>query len=141
AIYTREESVKSLAQVRSRLQSLEELDSSYEGFGDGPRAALEWAKGNLQPNEVIAVADAFEVGPEVETALGGWLENRLESLIAGNASSALGAIEQVRKESKGRVAIHLAAEGRDVPHSSAPIETLEELGFQVVGTLSERVQI
>ena len=47
AISEREESVKSLAQVRSRLQSLEELDSSYQGFGDGPRAALEWAKGTL----------------------------------------------------------------------------------------------
>src|SRR6185295_10630279 len=64
-----------------------------------------------------------------------------ESLIAGSASAALGAIEQVRKESKGRVAIHLAAEGRDVPHSSAPVELLEELGFQVIGTLSERVSI
>src|SRR5262249_47058483 len=67
AIYAREESVKSLAQVRSRLVSLEELDSAYEGFGDGPRAALEWAKSNPAGGEVLAVADAFEVGPEVET--------------------------------------------------------------------------
>ena len=86
-----EQAHRALTQVRSRLQSLEELDSSNEGFGDGSKAALEWAKAS-GAGELLALADAYEVSSELDSVIEGWLENRLESLVAVNAKVAVGAL-------------------------------------------------
>ena len=40
----RDESLRSLTQMKSKLQSLQELAEAYEGFADGPKAALEFVK-------------------------------------------------------------------------------------------------
>ena len=78
----RDDASRSLTQLRSRLQSLEELAQAHEGFRDGPKAALDWAKKNGYADRLGALADALDVKPGYELALEGWLEDRLENLVA-----------------------------------------------------------
>lgn len=141
---SREESLRALTQLKSRLQSLEELSLSHEGFGDGPKAALDWAKKSGNHNKILSLADALEVTQGYETALEGWFENRLESLITSDGKIALGAIEQVANDKQGRIAVQLTGAGiqNGADKSAADIsQLLSSAGFKVLGELSEFVGI
>ena len=134
----REESHRSLTKARSRLQSLEELAAAHEGFGDGPKAALDWAKSAGQTDRIRAIADAIDVSAGYEAALEGWLEGRLENLYSDDAQVALQAVSQLRDDKQGRAAIHLARSERGGATSFSDIqESLSASGFEVVGQLSE----
>jgi len=129
----RDEAHRKLTQVRSRLQSLEELAAAFEGFGDGAKAALEWSNGKLS-----AVAEAFDVTTGYETALSNWLENRLENLISNDSETALDAIHQLRDDGSGRVSIYLGTETSTTSKSFGAIQTeLAQAGFEVAGELSQ----
>jgi chromosome segregation protein len=142
---SRDESLRGLTQLKSRLQSLEELSAAHEGFGDGPKAALDWARESGNPGKILSLADALEVTQGYESALEGWLENRLESLISADSAIALEAVQQVSADKQGRVAIQVA--GAPAADASAAIDAkkarsiLEAAGFEVVGSLSEFVGI
>lgn len=141
---TREDSHRSLTQLKSRLQSLEELSLSHEGFGDGPKAALEWAKESGQKDKILSLADALEVNPGFEAALEGWFENRLESLITTDGKLALGAIQQLVEEKQGRIAIQLThgAHSGGANESASDISALlSDAGFEVLGELIDFVGI
>jgi chromosome segregation protein len=145
---TRDDSLRAATQLKSRLQSLEELSASHEGFGNGPRAALEWANewanANGQKAKIFSLAEALEVTPGYENALEGWLENHLESLISTTSAVALQAIEQIRSDRQGRVSIHAvdATPTVSVASLNAPGATsvLENAGFKVLGELSSVVR-
>jgi chromosome segregation protein len=142
---SRDESLRSLTQLKSRMQSLEELSAAHEGFGDGPKAALDWVRENGNQGKILSLADALEVNSGFETALEGWLENRLESLISGEAGLALEAVNQVSNDKQGRVAIHIA-EAQDATAASDMTAgdvraALEGAGFEVEGELTQFVGI
>jgi chromosome segregation protein len=137
---TREHAHRELTRLKSRLQSLEELAAAHEGFGDGPKRALEWARENGK--ELRALADGIEVTPGFEAALEGWLEGRLESLWASDPAVALEAVSYLKSEGQGRAAIELLACG-EVSHARPWQELrteLERVGFECVGPLSESVR-
>lgn len=142
---TRDESLRGLTQLKSRLQSLEELSAAHEGFGDGPKAALDWARESGNQGKIMSLADALEVAQGYESALEGWLENRLESLISAEGALALEAVQQVSADKAGRVAIQVA--GANAMGASAAVDAakarsiLEGAGFEVLGALSEFVGI
>ncbi|MGZ3698909.1 MAG: chromosome segregation SMC family protein, partial [Bdellovibrionota bacterium] len=126
---------KALTQLRSRLTSLEELAASHEGMGDGPKAALDWAKQDHRA--LSALADHLDVKPGYEAALEGWLEKRLENLVAGDAASAFEALAHLKGEKLGRVGIHLfASQGAG---DSSGRKKLEDAGFKVEGMLADFV--
>ncbi|MDR3606091.1 MAG: chromosome segregation protein SMC [Oligoflexia bacterium] len=143
----RDESLRALTQLKSRLQSLEELSAAHEGFGDGPRAALEWAREHGKQGEFFSLAEALEVTPGYESALEGWLENRLESLISLTGDAALQAINQVRSDRQGRVAIQALDATISRSDEAAPLSAqavtsaLRDAGFEVLGELSSLVKI
>jgi chromosome segregation protein len=144
----REDSHRAVTQLKSRLQSLEELSAAHEGFGDGPRAALEWAREAGHENEVFSLAEALEVTPGYESALEGWMENRLENLISVSGGVALEAIEQVRADRQGRVAIQLPecgaaaqTEATDVATAETVLTALRDAGFEVLGELDSFVRV
>jgi chromosome segregation protein len=143
---SRDESHRALTQLKSRLLSLEELDQSHEGLADGPKAALDWAKGNGKGQQLKALTDTLEVANGYESVLESWLENRIENLILQEPELALPLFEQIKKDKQGRVSIQLISKslaqlGSDSEKSFADIKTfLESQGFQVLGTLSQFVQ-
>jgi chromosome segregation protein len=140
---TRDESSRKATQVRSRLQSLEELAAAYEGLGEGPKAALEWARENGHGSDLLPLTDAINVSDEYELALGGLLEKQLENLISREASIAISAIRHVTEAKQGRIAVHVATTNDTQIHGhwSAIQVPLESAGFEILGQLSEHVTI
>jgi chromosome segregation protein len=142
----RDVSHRSLTQLKSKLQSLEELDAAHEGLADGPKAALDWAKANGKSDQIQPLTDALTVTSGYEFVLQSWLENRIEGLISNETAEdsvfLLPLLEQIRQDKQGRVSIQLLNSKEKV--SSKPktafsnIRTvLEEQGFKVLGELSE----
>ncbi len=143
----REQANRVLTQLKSKLQSLEELAAAHEGFGDGPKAALDWAKSGGR--KLLALADTLEVSAGYESAVEGLLEARLESLVAEEASVALQAINEVRENRRGRVAIHIGSldtaptvqePSREFTSYDTLVARLIENGFNVVGKLTDLVK-
>ena len=142
ALRARDEKSRALTQIRSRLQSLKELDSAYEGFGNGPKAVLDWAKSLGAESRLRAVADAIDVSSGYEQALEGWLEGRLENLISEDPDLAIKALERIQKENSGRASIHVAPEApRGTTDFGGISATLEAAGFEVMGDLGRFVRI
>ena len=106
---------------------------------------MDWAKEKGQKDKILSLADALEVTRGYESALEGWFENRLESLIASDRALALEALGQVAADKQGRVAIHLAetadATTGSTKYAAAVRSKLEKAAFDVAGELTEFVNI
>jgi chromosome segregation protein len=139
------ESHNTLTQSKSKLQSLQELAQAYEGFADGPKAALEFLRTGTSGGTVSALADSLEISSELEAALGGWLDNKLEGLISRNTETSLHALDSIRENRQGRAAIHLTAGGVIGTYNSIRFDHISSLlgshGFEVVGELASFVKL
>lgn len=139
------ESEKVLTQLRSRLQSLEELAAAHEGFGDGPKAALEWAAQNGLSRELQAISDSYNVQSGYEPALEAWLESRIEGLFAERAEVAIDALEKLHQEKSGRASVYLsqALSALDEREKSAqPVDfTSMQTGADVSLQTSPRISV
>src|SRR5581483_9348834 len=69
-----EDSSRNVTKLKSKLQSLEELAQAHEGFGDGPKAALDFAKASGFDGAIQAIADGLDVSAGYESALEGWFD-------------------------------------------------------------------
>ena len=141
----RDDAAREVTKLKSRLQSLIELAQAHEGFGDGPKAALDWAKVQGKTETIRALADAWDVDSGFEAALEGWLEDRLEALVATDTDSALEALEALRSESQGRASIFLSQAGYSNQSETAANfqvarDSLVALGLEVEGELSQFVR-
>jgi len=141
----RDEASRAATQMKSRLQSLVELAQAHEGFGDGPKAALDWAKSQGKNETLRALADAWDVDSGFEAALEGWLEDRLEALVATDTDSALEVLEALRSGSQGRASIFLSQAGFSNPSETAANfqvarDSLAALDLEVEGELSQYVR-
>ncbi|OFZ22703.1 MAG: chromosome segregation protein SMC [Bdellovibrionales bacterium GWB1_55_8] len=138
----REDSSRELMQLKSRVQSLEELSSAHEGLADGPKAALEWADANGMSDKLLTLADALEVSNGFDAAVAGWLESRLESLLADDPQVAASALARIRDDKQGRVAIQVGGMVQQLKGNSQQLRgILEDAGFDVVGELSQFVSV
>ncbi len=143
----KEQALRAFTQIKSKLQSLEELDESHEGLADGPKAALDWAKSNGKVDQILALTDVLQVTPGYETVLESWLENQLESLITQDSQVVLPLLEQIQKNKHGRVTIQLTRSPSTKTKGSekkkdlaSDPQGLKALGFEVQGKLSEFVR-
>ena len=142
----KEQALFQFTQLKSKLQSLEELNQSHEGLADGPKAALDWAKSTGKGKELSALTDLLTVSSEYEGVLESWLEKRIESIVLENTEIALPLLEQIQKDQQGRVSLHLVSEllGSSKKSAKAPQDIkslLNQYGFEVKGLLSDHVQI
>ncbi len=140
----RDEAAKKLTQIRSKLQSLEELAAAYEGFGNGPKAALDWARESGNAGKFGAISDLYRVTAGFEAALEGWLEGKLENLFSTDSTVASQALERIQTEKQGRAAIHLPADGRELQaeqDQEAVAAELASSGFEVIGPLKNFIEI
>jgi chromosome segregation protein len=137
-----EDSHRNLTKQRSRLQSLEELASALEGYGDGPRSVLEWAKENGKDSALRALAEGLDVTAGYEAALEGFLEGKLEALATEDATTAIEALRSLAANSKGRAGILVASAKGSAPKGDFASVTgaLSAAGFSIVGPLSEFVR-
>ena len=136
---------RALTQLKSRLQSLEELDQSHEGLGDGPKAALEWARSQGKSPDLSILTDALQVKSGYEAVLECWLEKRIESLILKDSSLVLPLLEEIKKKKQGRISVRIPSlSAHSDPavsqaHFKKVKEFLEDKGFKTLGELSEFV--
>ncbi|MDZ4661778.1 MAG: chromosome segregation protein SMC [Pseudomonadota bacterium] len=103
-----------LNQVISRLYGLEDLQANYEGFEEGVKTVLFWQKqkapmlqelgalGATAPAGFQPVADVVEVPSRYEIAMEAALGSRLQWLMGKGQEEALGAIDYLKQENKGR---------------------------------------
>jgi chromosome segregation protein len=94
---------QNLAAERSRLQSLNELHRSHEDSQEGVRTLMRAREEGNGPRGLRAlVADVFEAPAEIETALEGYLGDRLQDLVVENGDAGLAALSFLREKLGGR---------------------------------------
>ncbi len=85
---------------RSRLQSLEEIQTRYESFQRGVRAIMQRERGGAGVQALVA--DIVQPPPELETAVEAVLGERLGNIIVDSHEVGLEAIEFLKSRSEGR---------------------------------------
>ncbi|MBS1963645.1 MAG: chromosome segregation protein SMC [Bdellovibrionales bacterium] len=140
-----EDANRNLTKSRSKLQSLEELAAALEGFGDGPRRVLDWAKENGKDSGLRALAEGLDIEAGYESAVEGFLEGKLETLVTEDAASAIEALGSLAGGSNGRAGILIASETAsgasvDATNVGAVESALSAAGFSVVGPLASFVK-
>jgi chromosome segregation protein len=88
----------------SRMESLMELDRNLEGYGEGVRGLMKRKTEGAPSLSGVKglLADSVRVTPELETAIGAILSDRLEAVIVEDARAAVEAVSLLRNENLGR---------------------------------------
>ncbi len=108
-----------LAQKRSRLHSLEEIQQRFEGVGAGVRAIMtQYGREQGSAKVQGLVADRFECPPEVTKALAAALGERLQYVVVDNLTTGVDAVRYLTEGKRGRAtlipSVPLNAEHRGV---------------------------
>jgi chromosome segregation protein len=125
-----------LAQKRSRLHSLEEIQQRFEGVGAGVRAIMTQYGREHGANKVQGlVADRFECPPELTKALAAALGERLQYVVVDDLTTGVDAVRYLTEGKRGRATLIPS-----VPHRSErnqPGAEHGDLGYEpgVVGPL------
>ncbi len=101
-----------LNEVASRLYGLENLQANFEGFEEGVKQVMLWqrqraevhADGSVStaPAEMRPVAEIVEVPERYELAMEAALGSRLQLLVSNTGETALGALDYLKSNTKGR---------------------------------------
>lgn len=89
-----------LLQLRSRLDSLQEIQRNYEGYQRGVRSILLGAQG--EAGVLGVVADVIGVPQQYERAVAAALGDRLQYVIVRQEDDGVGAVARLRQEDSGR---------------------------------------
>ncbi len=90
--------------VWSKLQSLEELNRSFEGYDEGVKTVMRSRGSELRGIRGL-VADIIETEPRYQAALGAVLDHRLQYLIVQSHKDGIDAIELLKKQGTGRIGL------------------------------------
>jgi chromosome segregation protein len=121
-----------LAEKRSRLRSLEQIQERFEGVGVGVRALVTHAGSD----PVQLLADRVECPPELTAALAAALGDRLQWVVVENLERGVSAIETLKALGSGRATV-IPREPRRIV---GPPPALPE-GPNVVGRLLDLVDV
>jgi len=110
-----------LNRMRSRLESLQQLERNLEGYGSGVRTLLKEAGFRSRFRQMAA--DLFEAPRELERAVEAVLEEGLQALVAGEEAPVLEALTFLQREG-GRCSFLLPGFGGSVPVPPAGAEPL-----------------
>ncbi len=102
----RDQALKVLASVTSRLKSLEELERAREGMANGPKKLLEWARESGKAFSVLS--DYLEVDSGYEIAIQAVLGHAFDRLYAQDADAAFSALHFLREHDAGSAAIQVS---------------------------------
>lgn len=115
-VFEKEEEVTtfkdSLNEVASRLYGLENLQANFEGFEEGVKQVMLWqrqraevhADGSVSQGapQMRPVAEIVEVPEKYELAMEAALGSRLQLLVSNSSETALGALDYLKSNTKGR---------------------------------------
>jgi len=135
-----QESLKNLTQLKSKLQSFEEMDHAHEGMADAPKQVLEWA--HRDGLACFALTDFIQVQSGYEAILESFLEAKIEYLVmAGEVPWKF--FDQLKEEKRGRVGFVFSDRTACVSeHSFEQMESfLKQHGFEVLGPLQAFLQV
>ena len=102
----RDQALKNLSTLSSRLKSLEELEKAREGMANGPKKILEWSRENNRSFAVLS--DFIEVETGYDTAIEAVLGHAFDRLYAQDASAAFAALQFLRDNDAGSASIQIA---------------------------------
>lgn len=128
-----------LAQKKSRLHSLEEIQKSFEGYHEGVRKVMLKKSSQQEFHDVYGtVADVIETDPRYQNAVGAALGEKLQYVVVKSQEAGLQAVEYLKAESGGRSSF--------VPMAVRDYETGEEAmpaggTSGVMGPLKDFVQL
>lgn len=92
-----------LANKRSRLSSLTELQLSFEGYESGVQAVLKKRAENRESCGILGtVSEIVETEPQYETAVGAVLGEKIQYVVVKSHEEGVGAIEYLKTEATGR---------------------------------------
>ena len=89
-----------LLQTRSRLESLEQIQETYEGFTRGVRSIMQ--AGARGDGVLGVVADVIGIPQEYERAVAAVLGERLQYVIVRGEEDGAGAVDRLRAQASGR---------------------------------------
>jgi len=104
-----------LAQKRSRLHSLHEIQQRFEGVGAGVRALMtQYGKSTAGPSKVHGLlADRFECPPELTKALAAALGERLQYVVVDDLTTGVDAVRYLSEGKRGRATLIPSVPRRD----------------------------
>jgi chromosome segregation protein len=95
-----------LAQKRSRLHSLEEIQQRFEGVGAGVRALMTGYGKSYGQNKVHGLlADRFECAPDLTKALAAALGERLQYVVVDDLGTGVDAVRYLSEGKRGRATL------------------------------------
>ena len=123
-----------LAERRSRLRSLEQIQQRFEGVGAGVRALMQRAQSDRSSGVLGMLADRLDCPSAYTQALAGALGDRLQYVVVEDEAAGERAVTWLREQKKGRVSV--------IPRQPRPrrLPTLTLGGQGVLGRLSELVR-
>jgi chromosome segregation protein len=133
-------SLRKVTQLKSKLQSFEEMDHAHEGMADAPKQVLEWARQDGLP--CSAFTDFIQIQSGYEAVLESFLESKIEYLVM-TGELPWKFFDQLQKEKRGRVGLVFSAPSPCMPESSfEQVEIfLNQQGFEVLGPLRSFLHI
>jgi chromosome segregation protein len=124
-----------LAERRSRMRSLEQIQQRFEGVGAGVRALMQRAQSDASLGVLGMLADRLDCPSEYTQALAGALGDRLQYVVVQDEAAGLRAVTWLREQKKGRAT---AIAQHPQPRSFARVDVQGQPG--VLGRLSELVR-
>ncbi len=117
-----------LQRRKSRLASLQEIQSRYEGFGEGTRAIMQRHNGSSADRGVLGVvADVVDAPAHYETALEAVLGQRLGTVVVEDDDVGVDAISYLKEQRKGRSSF-IAKSARRGVLEQAPVGVVWDAG-------------
>jgi chromosome segregation protein len=114
---------------KSRLASLQEIQSRYEGFGEGTRAIMQRHNGASADLGVLGVvADVVDAPAHYETALEAVLGQRLGTVVVEDEHIGVDAISYLKEQQKGRSSFIAKSARRTSLLEQAPVGVVWDSG-------------
>jgi chromosome segregation protein len=129
-----EEARGELADRRSRLRSLEQIQQRFEGVGAGVRALMQRASNDRSLGVLGMLADRLDCPSAYTQALAGALGDRLQYVVVEQLEQGFSAVHALREQKKGRATVIAQA-----PRARA-LPAGQPSGEGVVGCLADLVR-
>jgi chromosome segregation protein len=131
-----------LTKLESKLQSLVELNESYEGFSDGAKHAFDWIKQKGLSDAFTTLSQSLKIQSGFENATQAWLENKIQTLLCSDTAQAQSLIQYLKTEEKGRIYLQLFTTSSELNSATflKAKNSFENSGLTVKGLLSDFVE-
>ena len=128
-----EELARRKMELDTRIDSLEQMRRRGEGYEEGVRLVLEWARQEGRDDILGAAGDFLQVPEGLEAAYGAFIGDRLGDILVAHRQAAMDALAVLQREDAGRIGCF------PVDEDSTPQQVVQRWveGLKVVDSLDE----